>query len=825
MAKTKESVKQKTKATKKGAEGYKADQIKVLAGLEAVRKRPAMYIGDTGSAGLHHLIYEAVDNCIDEAMAGYCSSIHVKLNDDGSASVTDNGRGIPVGMHKAEKKPAVEVIMTTLHAGGKFDHDSYKFSSGLHGVGISVVNALSEWLEVEVWRDGYSWVQEFECGDTKGPLEKRSKSEKTGTRVMFKPDPTIFEETVFNAQTLTNRLRELAYLNRGIEIVITDVRTDTEETFHYEGGIVEFVEHLNKNKQSLHKDVVYFSKEEKDVGVEVAFQYNDGYAESVFSFANNINTREGGTHLSGFRSALTRTLNNHARKTKLLKEGVAPSGEDFREGLSAIIAAKVRDPQFESQTKIKLGNREVQGIVETIVNDSLGTYLEEHPSTAKAIINKAILASRARDAARKARELTRRKGALASGNLPGKLADCTSRDVESTELFLVEGDSAGGNAKQGRDRRFQAILPLRGKILNVEKARIDKMLGHNEIQTIISALGTGIGTDDFDISKLRYGKIIIMTDADVDGSHIRTLLLTFFYRQMRPLLEEGNMYVAQPPLYRVRRKKKEEYIYDDNHMQQMFITFGLDGTTLAKVNGKKTQEVPNGALKDLVEWLEQLEILARSIRRRGIRFREYITRRDPKTGALPLHHAIRNEKSEYLYTDQALKQYRKGIEKELGREWIVAEEDDTQEAKTKADLELYTIHESKDIERIVRKIEKSGFAIEHYSREDSNGDQPIYQLLADDDAIPVFCLREILDKVREIGHRGLDVQRYKGLGEMNPEQLRETTMDPERRTLFQLKLESGMQADEIFTVLMGSNVEPRRKFIERHALEVKNLDI
>ncbi len=626
---------------------YDAGKIQVLEGLEAVRKRPSMYIGSTDTRGLHHLVYEAVDNSIDEALAGYCENIMVTINRDNSVSVLDDGRGIPVDMHEKFHKSALEVVMTMLHAGGKFDAESYKVSGGLHGVGVSVVNALSEWMEAEVYRKGKVHFQRYQRGKPMGDVAVRGDTDKTGTCITFKPDYEIFETIDFSFETISKRLREMAYLNKGIKIIIRDERTGDEKLFHYEGGIIAFVEHLNKNKNILHHPPVYFQKTKDSTQVEIAIQYNDSYTETVFSFANNINTHEGGTHLSGFKAALTRSVNDYAKNRGLIKNSEKLSGEDIREGLTAIISVKLTEPQFEGQTKTKLGNSDVKGIVETLVGEGLREFLEEHPKEADNIIGKSVLAAQARDAARKARELTRRKSALEVSSLPGKLADSSERNPALCEVYLVEGDSAGGSAKQGRSRAFQAILPLRGKILNVEKARLNKILKNNEIRALITAIGTGLG-DDFDQAKARYHKVIIMTDADVDGAHIRTLLLTFFYRYMKQLIELGYVYIAQPPLYRIKK-------------------------------GKVTQ---------------------------------------------------------YVYTD------------------------------------------------------------------------------AEKDA-----------KVEELGGQGVGIQRFKGLGEMNPDQLWETTMDPLTRTLVQVTLDNAIDADEIFTILMGDKVEPRREFIERHAREVKNLDV
>jgi DNA gyrase subunit B len=626
---------------------YDAGRIQVLEGLEAVRKRPSMYIGSTDYRGLHHLVYEVVDNSIDEALAGYCTTIDVTINRDNSVTVQDDGRGIPVDIHEKYKKSALEVVMTMLHAGGKFDAESYKVSGGLHGVGVSVVNALSEWTEAEVYRNGNIYFQRYQRGKPIGDVEVRGTSDLTGTKITFKPDYEIFEVIDFNFETISKRLREMAYLNRGTKIFIKDERSGDEKLFHYEGGIVAFVEHLNMNRTTLHHPPIYFQKSRDGTQVEIAIQYTDSYSETVFSFANNINTHEGGTHLSGFKAALTRTANDYAKEHNLVKGGAKLSGEDIREGLTAIISVKLTNPQFEGQTKTKLGNSEVKGIVETLVGEGLGEFLEEHPKEAESIIGKSVLAAQAREAARKARELTRRKSALEVSSLPGKLADCSEKDASKCELYLVEGDSAGGSAKQGRSRNFQAILPLRGKILNVQKARLNKILNNLEIRALITAIGTGLG-DDFDIGKARYHKIIIMTDADVDGAHIRTLLLTFFYQYMRPLIEIGYVYIAQPPLYRVKKGKAMHYVYNDAQLEE---------------------------------------------------------------------------------------------------------------------------------------------------------------------------------KLEEMGRQGAGIQRFKGLGEMNPDQLWGTTMDPDTRTLVQVTLENAMEADEIFTILMGDKVEPRRLFIEQHAREVKNLDI
>jgi DNA gyrase subunit B len=788
-----------------------------------------MYIGDTSVRGLHHLVWEAVDNAVDEAMAGYCNTIDVTVNADGSMTVRDNGRGIPVDEHKEEHKPAVEVILTTLHAGGKFDHQSYKVAGGLHGVGITVVNALSEWLEIEVRRDGHVYYQRYERGRTMSPLKKWGQSKTTGTRVTFKPDPQIFPEMKFNYETLANRLRELAFLNAGLRLRLKEDATGREDVYKFEGGLKNFVKFLNEGKDVVHTDVICFTKEMDHVAVDVALQYNDGYAESVFSYCNNVNTPEGGTHLSGFRSALTRTLNTYARGANLLKEDqLAPTGEDLREGLAAVLSVRVPDPQFEGQTKAKLGNSEVQGIVETATNEMLGMYFEEHPGTARSIAQKAIQAALAREAARKARELTRRKGALSSGNLPTKLADCSSRDIETSEVYLVEGESAGGSAKQGRDRMFQAILPLRGKILNVEKARIDKMLANEEIRTLISAIGTGIGLEEFDLMKRRYGKIIIMTDADVDGSHIRILLLTFFFRHMKPLVENGFIYCAQPPLYRVVRKKKVIYYVTDRDMKTDLLNLGLEGTSL-KVRGKR-DVITNRELRELLDMLVQVEEAEHVLSRMGMSLAAFLALRDPKRG-FPLFRVFVEGQGRYFYSEEDLDEFVRKEEARSGKELEVVSGEEAQgepEAEPVERLEVHEIHVSRDLDLRAAALKKTGFAIEQYVEPEetpADGTPAPFVVMTEEETHPVWSLSSVLRIVREMGGKGVDIQRYKGLGEMNAEQLWETTMDPARRTLLRVKVEDAATADQMFTILMGTNVEPRKKFIEDHALEVKFLDI
>jgi DNA gyrase subunit B len=810
----------------KGA--YDAQNIKILGGIEAVRKRPDMYIGDTAVRGLHHLVEEAVDNAIDESMAGYCDRIQVKLNVDGSVTVTDNGRGIPVDLHQQAKKSALEVVMTTLHAGAKFDHKTYSVAGGLHGVGISVANALSEWMEVEVRRDGHVWRQEYERGAPTGKVERVGRSKSTGTSVSFKPDATIFPNVEFRYETLAARLRELAFLNPTVSIEILDERGSEprSETFKYEGGLRAYVRFLNQEKEVLHRDVIHFAKEVDGVQVEVAAQYNDTYTENVYSFANNINTLDGGTHLSGFRSALTRTLNAYAKNHNLIKGESVPTGDDWREGLTAIISVRVPDPKFEGQTKTRLGNSEVEGLVERATNELLAVFLEEHPAVAKAVVSKGVLAAEARVAARKARELTRRKGALSSGNLPGKLADCSSRDVDSTELFIVEGQSAGGIAKQGRDRRFQAILPLRGKILNVEKARLEKMLSSEEIRVLISALGTGIGADEFDLAKRRYGKIIIMADADEDGSHIRTLLMTFFFRQMRPLVESGHLYVAQPPLYRVARKQHQQYVHSQRDMDETLLNLGLDGTRLRVRAGrqKEGQLAEPAVLKRLVDLLLELEREGHIIQRRGVPFQEYLKRM--RNGRLPRYRIVVDRREHFFYDDQERRAFLARIEQERGelevKERTAGGNGNGNGAQGLDDVEF---HEAAAIEKLLARLEKEGFGLDDYLPQPPTGEPPGLFLVSDDEEVPVASLSQLVPAVRKLGQKDLDIQRYKGLGEMNPDQLRETAMDPASRTLLRVRLDDGAAADQMFSVLMGAAVEARRQFIERHALEVKNLDV
>jgi DNA gyrase subunit B len=767
-----------------------------------------MYIGSTGVDGLHHLVYEIVDNSIDEALAGYCTEVHVVIHADGSVTVTDNGRGIPTEIMPKEGKPAAEIVLTKLHAGGKFDNDAYKVSGGLHGVGVSVVNALSEYLNLEIWRGGKVWVQDYRRGTPTGDLKNTAQTDKRGTRVNFKPDTQIFETTEFSFETLSQRLRELAFLNKGLLITIEDERNEKRHDFHYTGGIVSFVEHLNKNKTPLHDKVVYFQGLKDGIDLEIALQYNDGYQEQIFAFANNINTHEGGTHLIGFKAALTRTVNNYAVSNNLFKELKDNlSGDDVREGLVCVISVKLPQPQFEGQTKTKLGNSEVKGIVEALVNDGLGKFLEESPAVAKRIIGKAVEAARAREAARRARELVRRKGALDSMALPGKLADCQERSPELSEIFIVEGDSAGGSAKQGRDRRTQAILPIKGKILNVEKARYDKMLTHTEIAAMITALGTGIGTDDFDVARLRYHKIIIMTDADVDGSHIRTLLLTFFYRQMVDLIERGYVYIAQPPLFKVKKGKSEQYIKNERDMAQFLLKKATENLTLQPAAGGP---ITGSDVTTFVEKLIELNTLFVKVNR----------------------HLQDSRVLEYL------------LEVNASTKGFLTETANVDSLKDKLKSFGYTLDVAMDMEHGEYKItyregSQSPRTVGHQLL--SGGDYQrltaLHKALSDTDR-PPFVVRvegkdetklssrqALIEHLMELGKKDLQITRYKGLGEMNPEQLWETTMDAEKRTLLQVQINDKVLTDDIFTILMGDAVEPRRQFIEANALEVTNLDI
>ena len=818
---------------------YTAEKIQVLEGLAAVRKRPAMYIGSTGERGLHHLVYEVVDNGIDEAMAGYCTTVDVAVHLDNSVTVIDDGRGIPVDMHPKLKKPALEVVMTMLHAGGKFDSKSYKISGGLHGVGVSVVNALSEWLEAEVYRDGTVYFQRYERGVPAQPMEIIGKSKKTGTKITFKPDKEIFESVEYRSEILTNRLRELAFLNRGLKIKYNDERSEDEPlVFQYNDGIKEFIQHLNRNKTTFHKPF-YCERERDGITIELAFQYNDGYAETIFSYANNINTIEGGTHLVGLKSALTRCVNDYARKNspaKNTKNGkVSMTGEDVREGIAAVISVKLPDPQFEGQTKTKLGNSDIKGITESMVYEALNEFFEERPAEARKIVDKALNSALAREAARKARDLTRRKGVLDSSSLPGKLADCSEKDPALCEIYIVEGESAGGSAKQGRDRRFQAILPIKGKIINVEKARLEKVLSNIEVRTLITAIGAGVGKDEFKAEKARYHKIIIMTDADVDGSHIRALLLTFFYRQMEELIKRGYIYIAQPPLFKIKRGKTERYIRSDREMEEFLVEEGIKGLTISR-NGKEGAFSATG-LKEVVEALREFEIFAKAMVRKGITFRKYMSVRNTESGRFPRYMIDAEGDREYLYTEKDYAKYMERVEAEKQGELHFDQENGDSgrgSSREKKDLIIVEFAESREIEAVFKKLNRYGItpencveAEERLSIEPINGDKrtPEFVVRKNGDEMPVYSAMEILSVIKETARRGITIQRYKGLGEMNPTQLWETTMDPEKRTILQVKLEDVLAAEETFSDLMGERVEPRRLFIETHALEVKNLDI
>jgi len=805
------------------SEIYDSTSIKVLEGLEAVRLRPAMYIGSTGEMGLHHLVYEVVDNSVDEALAGYCNEVNVTVHDDNSVTVTDNGRGIPVDMHEEEGVSAAQVVMTKLHAGGKFDSKSYKVSGGLHGVGVSCVNALSEKLELEIWRDGYTWQQEYACGAPQAPLGKTGKvpRSKTGTRITFKADSTIMTATVFNFDTLAQRLRELAFLNKGLNITLTDERVEPEKAmvFKYDGGIAEFIKHLNKGKAVLHEKPIHFEADRElpnnagTLTMEVALQYNDGYSENIFSFANNINTVDGGTHLTGFRTALTRTINKFGQDQGLFKDVKENlTGDDVREGLTAVVSVKVPQPQFEGQTKGKL-NSDIAGYMTQFVNEKLEEYFDKNSTVGRKIVGKAIEAARAREAARHARDLTRRKGALESGGMPHKLADCQEKDPERCELFLVEGESAGGTAKQGRDRRFQAILPLKGKILNVEKARYDKMLAHEEIRAMITALGTGIGKDDFDATKIRYGKIIIMTDADVDGSHIRTLLLTFFFRHMHELILRERVYIAQPPLYRIKKGKSEKYIKDEKEFTKEIMRRATENLTLEihSEGGNAKATLEGSELRTFLLNLDEYEQMFHKVERRL---------RDPRVvetlANTELHLDHKTEFQEAANLQPVLDTLKAlGLHPEMRHDeehsaYAVVFHDSTN-AERSIGLALAAQPEYKRFRTLARTIARHNDPPFMVVKNEHRQEQPNW--------------RELLEYVKNEGKKDASVQRYKGLGEMNSEQLAETTMNPDKRTLLQVRLEDAAESEIIFSTLMGEDVESRRKFIEDNALDVKNLDI
>ncbi len=842
-----------------GNNDYGADSIKVLEGLEAVRKRPAMYIGSTGPAGLHHLVYEIVDNSIDEALAGFATEVNVRIHLDNSITVIDNGRGIPTDMHESGR-PAAEIALTVLHAGGKFENSAYKVSGGLHGVGVSVVNALSERLELEIWRNEQTFQQSYERGKPLTDLTVTGTTKRRGTKVTFKPDAQIFETTEFSFDTLAGRLRELAFLNAGVTVTLDDEREDSKShRFHYDGGIVSFVEHLNKNKGVVNEKPVFMRGDRDGIDAEIAVQWNDGYNPQEFSFANNINTHEGGTHLSGFRAALTRTVNSYATANNLAKDlkDTTISGDDIREGMTAVISVKIPHPQFEGQTKTKLGNTEVKGIVEAIVNDRLGAFLEENPSIARRIIQKSVDAARARDAARKARDLVRRKGALDGSSLPGKLADCQERDPAQAEIYIVEGESAGGSAKQGRDRKFQAILPIKGKILNVERARLDRMLSSDEIKTMIAALGCGIGTDDFDIEKLRYHRVIIMTDADVDGSHIRTLLLTFFYRQMPLLVERGHIYIAQPPLFRAKRGKSETFIKDERALENFLVHRAVEGRSVRTSDGS---DISGSTLEKLLHGVIAYRNVLRTVERRGhardvvealldreARNRTFFENEAGIQGladqlTTPIRDVTLQRDEEhnawFLRVDDRSSGYSR-IDT-IGHDFVTsgefrtlaagyAEISDVVRSLRNGPIDVHTVTNGKPVEEDTEGPDE-GLTAEEKDALEAIGLAPgaetaAVQTPAKGGPTQLKTLDEFIDHFIALGRKGIAINRYKGLGEMNPETLWQTTMNPEVRTLLQVRAEDHTEADSMFTTLMGDQVEPRRKFIEDNALEVKNLDI
>ena len=830
-------------ASSKVSGEYNASMIKSLDDVDHVRTRPGMYIGGYNPRGLHHLVYEIVDNSIDEALAGHAQHVEVRINPDGSCTVADDGRGIPVDVHPDTGLPAVEMVFASLATGGKFEHDddsAYKTSGGLHGVGASVVNFVSEWLEVEVSRNGNVYHMEFERGRKSQDLKVAGKATKTGTRVTFKPDPTLFPDVSFVHETLAQRLRELAYLNKGVEIIFVDERVNKNDVFKFEDGLKAYVRYLNESKTAMH-EVIYFEKQDtaSRLHVEIAMQYNDGYNETVLTFANNINNHDGGTHLSGFKTALTGTINRRAEAAGWIKD-TRPSGDDLREGLIAVLSVKLSEPSFESQTKDKLLNPEVESFVSSAVSERLGAFLEENPKEARLIFEKGMLAAEAREAARKARELTRRKNSLEGGSLPGKLADCRSKSNEDTELFLVEGDSAGGSAKQGRDSNVQAILALRGKLLNVEKANLVKMLGHEEIRAIISALGCGI-REDFDLAKRRYGKIIIMTDADVDGSHIRTLLLTFFFRHMTELIRAGRIFVAQPPLYMVTRKKKDEYVLNERSMRQIYTTLGLDGTSLEIRDDADhvVRTLAGDELKTVVDLLGRLEELLTVIRRRGIDFAEFLSKRDHQ-GHLPRFHIVIDGEDFFRHTaadrDELLQERQLWVDTsptaELPADAAAATNGSPAKKKESGPRlqKNHELHEVKDLEKLFAQLLQYDLSIDDYflTQEESVTGEKLktkYALKQENTTHEVAGVAQLLPEIHKLGKHGIEVKRFKGLGEMNAEQLWETTLDANKRVLLRVTLHEAAEAERMFSVLMGEDVERRRQFIEDHALEVKNLDV
>jgi DNA gyrase subunit B len=804
---------------------YTSAQFDHLSDLEHVRQRPAMYIGDVSTRGLHHLVYEVVDNSIDEAMAGHAKQVSVTINTDGSVTVEDDGRGIPIDNFKDLGISTLQAVMTVLKFGGKFKKEAYQTSGGLHGVGVTVVNFLSEWCEVEVGRDGYLYQQSYERGVATTEVIRIGATTKRGTKTTFKPDAEIFSTTKYSADVLRRRLQELAFLNRGATIVFTDARTGETETYFYKRGIIEFIEHINRSTEAAHADVIYISGEAEEVGFEVAMQYNADYSENVYSFVNNINTIEGGTHVSGFRTALTRCLNNYGKKANLFKD-LIPSGDDFREGLAAVISVRVPHPQFEGQTKTKLGNSEVEGIINSAVGDFLNKYLEENPKSAKVICNKGLLAAEARESARKARLMVReRKGALAGGGLPGKLRDCTSKDVAKCELYLVEGDSAGGTAESGRLREYQAILPLRGKIINAFKSRDDKVLANEEIRSMIAAIGIGIGLD-VDLAKRRYNKIVIMTDADVDGSHIRTLLLTFFYRQMFPLIQGGHVFIAQPPLYKVKHKKQTYFVQTEEEMRTQLFDIGLKDSIFDPGDGRK---VTGPELSKLCRILAAMEDSVVALERRGISLRQHAIRHDPVNNRLPVYHVFLGSQERWFFAREEVDAYVKQHETSTGQEVKI---DDKHHGETNGDAQAQTrlhiidLHEVRSINRQLAELTTAGFSLSDLIPQERTGtEQSRYYLHRGESEIGFEDLRGLVAAVRGVAEKVLHVTRFKGLGEMEAEELRDTTLDPVHRTLLQVKMEDLQAADEMFRILMGDKVEPRREFIEKHALEVKNLDI
>jgi DNA gyrase subunit B len=815
---------------------YTGASLKHLSDREHVRERFGMYIGDNTSRGLHHLVYEVVDNSIDECMAGHAKSVSVTVNVDGSVTVEDDGRGIPTDTHpqlSAEMDrdiSTLEGVMTVLKFGGKFEKGAYQTSGGLHGVGVTVVNFLSEWCEVEVCRDGHVWQQEYQRGEPTGPVRKMGTSSRTGTKTTFKPDPQIFPQTKFSWDTLARRLQELAFLNSGVKISFTDAASGQSETYRYERGVEEFIEWLNRSSDAIHADVISIKGEAEGVSWDIALQYTGEFTENVHSYVNNISTNEGGTHVSGFRSALTRTLNAYGKKSGLYKD-LLPTGDDVREGLTAVISVRVPQPQFEGQTKTKLGNGEVEGIINSAVGDFLSKYLEEHPKSAKAIVQKGVLAAEARAAAQKAKALLReRKGALSGGGLPGKLRDCTSRDVEKCELYLVEGDSAGGSAEGGRLREYQAILPLRGKIINAYKSREDKVLANEEVRSVISAIGAGIGPEA-DLGKRRYDKVVIMTDADVDGSHIRTLLLTFFYRQMYNLVAAGHVYVAQPPLFRVRSKKQTYYVQTEEEMKTQLLDQGLGEGVFLPGDGR---EVAGEEMQKLCRTLAGLEDALVALERRGVSLRDHVARRDAATGRLPMYHVYYGTEEHWFVSRDDLEAFVKGKEQSSGGELEVGRADENQPGGGGAadggaagdQLVVVDLHEVRSINAGLKELDGMGFDVESLLPQERTGtEEPRYALRRGDAEIGLEDLRGLLAAVRRAGEKGLSITRFKGLGEMNAEELRDTTLDPANRTLLRVTMADAAAADDLFRVLMGEKVEPRREFIERHALDVKNLDV